>query len=480
MRAARRGSHSKPTDHAEGAIGPAYFTASRKKLITLPSTAKPAPSASATVAPLWPASAKHAAASAAPVVCPVRRGGDDARGAAAAVRRRASHDRLHVRRLEEPEPHAADHDPPDDIGNARARRKQREQRHAEAKQDKADAAQQADRMAIGEAAGDRRHDTHHQRPRRHEEAGLDLRAPEHVLEIERQRDEGEALHGEGADGGRRRQREHRPAEEVDRQHRRGMIGVTPRQDKAERERRDQLDGHDYRRQIMRGAADARDEQPEAEGREKRAEEIKAVIGARRLRQHCKADAGRDEAERDVDGEQPRPRTDREDRRRDRRPEGEGGGDHQRVVAEGAPQHPAGIDETHQRGVDAHDAAGAEALQGACDQQAVQRPRDRAEQRGDGKQDQAAEIDALVPDDLAERTKRQQRRHQRDLVDIDHPDRLLRADMQIGGNGRQRDVGDRGVERGHCQRREDRCDRPAALLGWQAIGNGMIGIARSGR
>ena len=31
---------------------PSYFTASRKKLITLPSAAKPAPSASATVAPL--------------------------------------------------------------------------------------------------------------------------------------------------------------------------------------------------------------------------------------------------------------------------------------------------------------------------------------------------------------------------------------------------------------------------------------------
>ena len=70
----------------------------------------------------------------------------------------------------------------------------------------------------------------HQRPGRHEEAGLDLRAAEHVLEVERQRDEGEALHGEGADRGRRRQREQRPAEQVDRQHRRRMIGLPAHQD----------------------------------------------------------------------------------------------------------------------------------------------------------------------------------------------------------------------------------------------------------
>lgn len=228
---------------------------------------------------------------------------------------------------------------------------------------------------------------------------------------------------------------------------------------------------------MRGAADAGDEQAEADGGEKRADEIKAMIGARRLRQHRKADADCDEAERDVDGEQPRPRTDRKDRRCNRGPEREGGGDHQRVVAEAAALHPAGIDEADQRGVDAHDAARTQALQRARDQQAIQRPGDGAEQRGDGEQHEAAEIDALVPDDLAQRAEWQQCRHQRDLVDVDHPDRLLRADMQIGGDGGQRDVGDRGVERGHRQRGEDRGNRPAALRGRQAIGNRTIGRAQ---
>src|ERR1700739_4224763 len=48
-------------------------TAKRRKLITLPSAAKPAPSDSASVAPSRPARTKHSAASAAPMVCPVRR-----------------------------------------------------------------------------------------------------------------------------------------------------------------------------------------------------------------------------------------------------------------------------------------------------------------------------------------------------------------------------------------------------------------------
>ncbi|MGY4458872.1 hypothetical protein ACVWYI_002832 [Bradyrhizobium sp. LB13.1] len=256
--------------------------------------------------------------------------------------------------------------------------------------------------------------------------------------------------------------------------------MAARQDEAEHERRDQLDAHDHRREIMRGAADARDEQAEAGRRQDRAEKVKAVIGARRLRQHRKADADRDEAERDVDGEQPRPWADRENGGGNRRPEGEGGRDHQRVVTEAAAEHPAGIDEAHQRRVDAHDAAGAEPLQRARNQETVQRPRLRAEQRGDGEQDQAAEIDALVPDDLAERPERQQRRHQRDLIDVDHPDRLLWCDMQIGGNGGQRDVGDRGVERGHRQRGEDRGDRPAPPRDRQAVGNGVVGLARGGR
>ena len=134
-------------------------TASRRKLITLPSAAKPAPSASATVAPSRPARPKHSAASGRAGGLPDQpRGRDHAAGAAAAMRRRAGHDRLHVRRLEEAEPEAAEHHAPDDVWHARVRRKHRQQRHADAEHHKPDAAEDAGGVAIGQAAADRRHD----------------------------------------------------------------------------------------------------------------------------------------------------------------------------------------------------------------------------------------------------------------------------------------------------------------------------------
>jgi len=61
-----------------------------------------------------------------------------------------------------------------------------------------------------------------------------------------------------------------------------MVGMPARQDEAECEGRDQLDAHDNRRQIVRGAADSRDEQAEAGGRKDCAEEVEAMIGMKML------------------------------------------------------------------------------------------------------------------------------------------------------------------------------------------------------
>jgi hypothetical protein len=74
----------------------------------------------------------------------------------------------------------------------------------------------------------------------------------------------------------------------------------------------------------------------------------------------------------------------------------------------------------------------------------------------------------VADDLAKRAERQQRRHKRNLVDIDHPDHICRTDMQIRSNGGQRDVGDRGIQRRHPQRGEDRRHCPASPFRRQAV------------
>jgi hypothetical protein len=51
----------------------------------------------------------------------------------------------------------------------------------------------------------------------------------------------------------------------------------------------------------------------------------------------------------------------------------------------------------------------------------------------------------VPDDFAKGCERQQRRHQGNLIDVHHPDDVGRADMQIGRDRGQSDVGDGSIE-----------------------------------
>ena len=208
------------------------------------------------------------------------------------------------------------------------------------------------------------------------------------------------------------------------------------------------------------AADADEEEAEAARGQGCARKIERMLRARRLRQGLQADPDRDRAKGNIDREQPRPRSDRKDRRSNRRPEREGRPHYQRVVAEAAAQHMGRVDEADQRRIDAHDAACAQPLQRPSRRQAWQRPRERAAKRGQREQQQAAKVDPAMSDDFAERAEWQQRRHQRDLVDIDDPDHLGRADLQVSGDGRQRDVRNRRIQRGHRQRGKDRRDRPA--------------------
>jgi hypothetical protein len=74
----------------------------------------------------------------------------------------------------------------------------------------------------------------------------------------------------------------------------------------------------------------------------------------------------------------------------------------------------------------------------------------------------------MADDFAERAERQQRRDQCDLVDIDDPNHVGRTDMEVGGNGGQRDVGNRRIQRGQRQRGKDRRDRPAPEFRRQSV------------
>ena len=91
--------------------------------------------------------------------------------------------------------------------------------------------------------------------------------------------------------------------------------------------------------------------------------------------------------------------------------------------------------------------------------------------------EAAKIDSLVANDFAERAQRQQRGDQRDLVDVDHPDHIRRADAEIGSNRGKSDIGDGGVERSHRERGKDRRHRPPPALRRQAVDHGRTGFLR---
>ena len=130
-------------------------TARRRKLIRLPSAANPAPSASAMRRAVVTAEGKaQRRERGAEGLSGQARGRDDAARAAAAMRRRARHQRLHVGRLKEAESDPADHHAPDDVGDAGIGGKRRQQRHADAEQRQTDAAENADRDS-GRTAGRR-------------------------------------------------------------------------------------------------------------------------------------------------------------------------------------------------------------------------------------------------------------------------------------------------------------------------------------
>ena len=154
-------------------------------------------------------------------------------------------------------------------------------------------------------------------------------------------------------------------------------------------------------------------------------------------------------------------TRRPDRRRHRDDEG--------VEADAAAEQGPGIGEAHQRAVDREHAGGAEALPDPRDDQRRHVLRQRAGDRAEREDRQAPEIDAAIADALAERGERQQPHHHRELIGVDDPDRFGRAGVELGGDRRQRDVGDRSVEHRHGDADGDRQHRPVAQRGGKAVG-----------
>ena len=235
--------------------------------------------------------------------------------------RRRRQQRAVVRRLEEAEARAAQRHRPGDVDEAGVERQARQQHHADRQPGEPDEAEDRRRHAIRQPAGDRRGNADRHRPRRHQQPGLDLAAAEFELEIERHRHQSERLGGERADRGRHRQREDRDAHQVDRDQRRVELRLAPDQGGEREERRDDFGERQRHRPLAVGhRVGADEEQAEGERVERRADEVERPAAAVRMRQRAIADDEVDDSERRVDREQPLPRPDGEDRRRDARPD----------------------------------------------------------------------------------------------------------------------------------------------------------------
>src|SRR5882724_11265896 len=130
--------------------------------------------------------------------------------------------------------------------------------------------------------------------------------------------------------------------------------------------------------VVGRASDPQNEKAETARHHQCTRKIETMRCSRGTRQYLKNGQDRNDAEGDVDGEQPAPRSNREDGRSDRRAEREGGRDHHRVASETQTLQAPWINEANQRRIHTHNTTGAEALQHARRQQAGQRPRTRAE------------------------------------------------------------------------------------------------------
>jgi hypothetical protein len=177
---------------------------------------------------------------------------------------------------------------------------------------------------------------------------------------------------------------------------------------------------------------------------------------------------RDNADRHIDREQPFPRAQRQYGGSDARAERRRRRDDQRVEPDAAAQQFRRIGEAQQGAVDAHDAAAAQALQDAAENEHGQAVRERAAERRGGEDNDAGQKDAAVADAFAERGERQKGNHDRQLEAVDDPDRLVGRRGKFARHRRQRHIGDGAVEHRHGQGDPDRQGRPQTLRMRQAV------------
>ncbi len=179
--------------------------------------------------------------------------------------------------------------------------------------------------------------------------------------------------------------------------------------------------------------------------------------------HAVRENQRNDADRNIDEENPAPGKAVGDPSAQRRADGRRGDDRHAVERESRGALVGGKRIDQDRLLHRSQSPAANALQHAKENQPAETWREPAEQRGDGEQRDATHVVILAAEDAAEpRAERQNDRvgHQ---IAGQHPSAFVAADGEAAGDVRQRHVGDGGVEQlhergeGHGQRDEPRVD-----------------------
>ena len=210
------------------------------------------------------------------------------------------------------------------------------------------------------------------------------------------------------------------------------------------------------------------EQHQARGHGDRTRDVEVTVGdvGPALAQEERRRRDHDDADRDVQEEDPRPRevgrehaaeqhAGRAAAARGRAPDAEG------AVAL-APLG-EGRDQDRERGGGQQRAA--ESLQRAEDDQRLLGPRDAAQERADGEEAEPGDEDTTTPEHVAEAAAEQEEAAEEDRVGADDPLQAGLGEVQVRLDRGQRDVDDRDVEHHHeLRRHDDREGEPAAAVG----------------
>jgi hypothetical protein len=339
---------------------------------------------------------------------------------------------------------------------------QRELEHAEAGDERARYDDTARPEAPLKPAAERRDEQERDVHRQPRDPGLQGGIALHVLEVERDEEQGSGKRRVEKEIVEARDRERSAAEEPEREHRLGMPRLIQQKRCCEHGGGAQKAKREGRGPGVVVGLDESEGQAEQGGcAQSRPDEIESTrVRVARLAHVREGDGETDNADRHVHPEDCRPVEHLDQQAAEHGPETKPEAGDRRPDAD-RPRPPIRlerIDKDRER--KRRQERGADALEGPKrDQHPVAR-RERAAGREDREQREAGQKNSLAPVPIAERAADEDERRERERVRVDRPDEIAGRDVELVLNRRQRNVHDRDVEQDHELREAGGDERPA--------------------